>query len=617
MVAVKYVDPLNGSDSRDGTTIEGAFLTPGAAQSAASAGDVVELLPTADYRTTAFTFNKALEWRVYGWEPGGTARFRFLGSVQKTGWAYDSANRWGVAQAADPYTVSFVTAAGLWIKGNRKLSKAAVVSAYDWFWESGTTTLWSFSPPDSGGAAVAPTTNYAAIEAGAGGSQLADGSTITGLTLRGLDFRGAAGSGLNLTGCTSRLAEDCEFGFNGEDGYGGTSNVSAISRRCLTQYNGDVRPADLGSVGSRGDGHSEHGTGSYLLEDCVSIGDLKAAQNSVQSAAGTVRRCRSFGSNLNFLAGATAETVYEHCLVVLGETDIGGFGAAGPAKFISCGAYGAGAAVGTGDNNTAFTFFDVGAVTAKNCWAVNAKTGFRRTVLGLGGAFVERCNAAYGNGTAATGFTPHASFITAAPLFADEAGEDFRLSSESPYLLAGVDSSGIVSATALDGVARPGGAWDVGPYQRRAIPREVALAALKTALEGANVDDDDWRVSRVLTQVLRRPPSANAGLVPPYAFFNSVAESLVYQGSHGADDMRSRTMTVELVVISDGWDIDAEPSRVVYDVERALADHTLGGSVDTVVIRANREAINDGRCFVAVTIDLMYRTGRLDPAQRV
>ena len=622
MVAAVYLDPKFGSDSRDGTTLEGAFLTPAAAVAAVDVGGVITVNPTADIRA-ALLPTKALTVKVLGWTAGTTRRARFLGSTQKTGWAYDSANRWGVAHATDPKTLAFVTAAGLWLKGVRRASKAAVVQALDWYYDSGAGVIWSFSPPDDGGAAVSPTTNYAAVEIGSL-TQGVYASGVHNVTLLGLTFRGVLGAGSNVTSCKNWLQEDCEFSFCSEDGFGGGGSTSGyVVRRCLSEANGFIRPATLGEVASEGDGGSPHDTMSYLVEDVVFRDNLKSAWAPVQGATGTLRRCISYRSNLNFTVGTSSgETVYEHCRVVMGADDIGGFGIAGlgagaAARILACGVYGAGTSYGAPSNNVGITVFSAGPVTIKGTWVRNTRQGLLYVAAG---SWDEKGNSVTGNGTDATGVTLHASDPTGDPLFVDPANDDFRTAEGSPLRDAGIDLSGLATALDLAGRARPVGAWDIGPYE--AEPETVKgriLAHALATLRAVTAGDDYWNSLDLAGQVIDGGvPGDRINTFPGIVQAEADDRESSDVAINGYDE---RTLTLQFIcAIRDGNKATVKRSiaRLVSDIRKALqADHTRGGlAVDTRVAR-DATAIDESQSpiyFFVVEAEIDYRHGTKNPA---
>lgn len=594
-----YVDAEIGTASGPGTEAA-PYSTITLAHAAATAGDTLRIRGggTRLYREQV-TVTKQLTLTGYG-----SAEPRIIGSVARTGWTLDSGDLWYVSQATDPFSIYFVTSAGLYVKGSRKTTAAACVAAYDFAWIDASDRLYVYAEAN-------PTTVYARVEMCSLDYGIhADG--VNGIVVADVHIYGVRGVGIDIDNATSFTARDFIVGMGGGDGMGGQNCLSFAASDFLIHDIGATRPATAGEIGAEGDGHSLHGTSSCTLERGIFRDCLKAAINSIETTTTTANRIRVERCNANVLGFHTTGTLtLRNSLVIMADDDLGGVGTLGTTVLENVGIYGAGTAAGDSEHNIGLTTY--GTTTFRNLWITNCRVGWSHVL----GTTTQGRAAIAGNGTDVSGTTLGAAVLTTAPTFVNAAGEDFRLAAGSVAIAEGVSLA--ASFTDDLGGRRRGTLWDIGPFAYALAPREAALAGLCDALSViGDPDEGDWETDAPILAVHREGLAEDGARVQPCISLVRVAETMTRAGYSGTAALYDRTMTIDAVYDYEGWASGTVAGAILSDVESAIgSDRTLGGVVTDCHVIQNEARVDGEALAVSFTIVLRYRTSDATPTLRV
>ena len=149
--------------------------------------------------------------------------------------------------------------------------------------------------------------------------------------------------------------------------------------------------------------------------------------------------------------------------------------------------------------------------------------------------------------------------------------------------------------------------------------RETVLAALQGKLDDIVTDAGRTWAQTVAPRVVRVRQNAETLPLVPTCYMGTKDEAIERREVTSNYVLYVRSLTVLLEYYVQAWDVDAECSKLVHDVELALADWTLGGVVDDMAITAERTLMGDpGQplCGVEFTVVVRYRTSSADPSAR-
>lgn len=316
-MATYYVVGSGGSDSANGLTEATGFATLAKWISVSANNDFVWLKGDGQiYAETCVITKTGVTIMGYG-----ATRPILWGFATKTGFANGGSNQWSVAQTVDPLNVYFFATTGTYFgqsgtitKGAEVASKAAVVSAGQWFWDDPTDTLWIFSTSD-------PATAFGAVRV----NSLTNGfkaTTQINVTLENVAAWGQWGAASEfITGSNGFIARGCHFAFFSEDGAGGTDCTGTLIEYCLIEYGGQI----FGVISSAGDGISWHGTSTFTIRKNTVRNMSKSAFNSIQVANGTIEANLVYDCFLNIVCfqDAGSQQVVLSNLVITGAANPG------------------------------------------------------------------------------------------------------------------------------------------------------------------------------------------------------------------------------------------------------------------------------------------------------
>jgi len=405
---------------------------------------------------------------VTGLTINGRGAIIYGGSQVAGTWVAHAANVWKITTVAvDPVGIILRSSAaatyGAFAKGLKMDSIAEVNADRKWYWDSGTTTLYLYSP-------TTPATAYYrvdyAAQAGTTGLYAGSGGVYAlgadNLTVNNLCVYGYRSIGFALDDTDGSTFNDCDVSFNCEDGLGGFNMPNFTVRGGRYCWNGTRKARSLIEILPDGDGISTHTGGAGTGSDGFSIvgvyfeGNTKSAVQNIHDSAGTIDRCISINCQLHFPLSSyvTSPQTCQNSKMIVSADDIGCFGAdAGcVGTYRNCTAYGSDtvgmSAVlilnGTINmQNCIIERFDIGATIFVGTLNRNDNIWFDVTTLGfvLGG-----------------------SELSSDPLLLGKAGGFLAIPRTSPAVGIGTDYSGSGSTRDLAGKTRPA-APSAGAYE--------------------------------------------------------------------------------------------------------------------------------------------------------
>jgi hypothetical protein len=146
------------------------------------------------------------------------------------------------------------------------------------------------------------------------------------------------------------------------------------------------------------------------------------------------------------------------------------------------------------------------------------------------------------------------------------------------------------------------------------IPRDLILDAVAAALGGMGIDP--YLYQRVPV-VMRHKSPAHALTQLPSVIVAAGPESYTMTSSTG---VYHRSLSVSVLYVTESQAQDEDGSKIVADIETALADTTLGGKCNDLLFESNTVHISDSEeplFFVEVQLRALYRTATNAPLVRV
>lgn len=149
--------------------------------------------------------------------------------------------------------------------------------------------------------------------------------------------------------------------------------------------------------------------------------------------------------------------------------------------------------------------------------------------------------------------------------------------------------------------------------------RETIMDALYAQLiEIGSGTGGPWNATAAV-QVMRIEQNANAAPTLPIIYIAGQDEIYEQRAAESTWNLYWRTMTVRLLYFVEAWTPDTSISGCLYDLETALADPTLAGTVSDVVIKSSRPLYDESGVPLTgleLIAEIKYRTATNNPATR-
>jgi hypothetical protein len=114
-------------------------------------------------------------------------------------------------------------------------------------------------------------------------------------------------------------------------------------------------------------------------------------------------------------------------------------------------------------------------------------------------------------------------------------------------------------------------------------------------------------------------PDSLASPTLPIIYIGGTQETYEPRSSETTYNIYTRSLNVRMVYLVEAWTGDSAISDMLYDVETALRDPTIGNTADDVVFQNYRSLFDaDGQPMNGIEINLMvrYRTATNAPQTR-
>lgn len=460
----------DGSDGGGLGTESMPFLTVDACVSAGKAGDIVSAKPGIYYNPSNLT-KQGMTLRTVG---NGMARFHGGGVVSASGvWVPHSGYIWKMLSVADPVSIFCETPRGDWIKGWLKDSLGELVNAYDFFWDSGTSTLYFVSPDGNPSSVFGKIhkpvqTGTASIYTNAGAGIFPFGGiyiSATDVALRGVIASGWGGNGI-LGDDASRLYVDhCNVDLNLEDGGGGfgLNDLTVWGGQATENGRRRGRLLNLADIETRGDGWSTHlglvESTNFSIKGVFFKKNTKDGVQNIHGSTGTIEECRFEKCCYNLVFNTSGNQTVRNCEIVVDAEDLFGLGLLSTAANISIynlTIVGPGAGQARWGTQAGIRNLQ-GTLTVVNTILKGFDNGYL-DANGIG-VLVEDYNLFHGNTSNALNVSTPISLgahdKTVDPQFAAAAAKYYQLLSTSPARAAGLDLRASGVTRDIKGRTRP------------------------------------------------------------------------------------------------------------------------------------------------------------------